>query len=286
MSENVKAVVVGAAGRMGIKVINAIMETEGIELFGALESPNHISLGKDAGIIAGVGELGIDLIASNIPDYNATKKFEDADVVINFTTPESVRDIADSCRRYKTPMVIGTTAIPPDALSKIQELSKIVPVVMAPNFSIGANAIFVLLPEMLKLLGQTFTDFNVSEIHHTEKKDAPSGTAKKMAQIIAKEKGWNITDIFYTLEGKKQPDKVYVVATRSGDTIGEHHVLIASKTERIEISHKVSTRDAFAEGAVRAAIFTAHVVKGMHDMTDVIIPKKMQSMWHSAILAG
>ncbi|MFC1613648.1 4-hydroxy-tetrahydrodipicolinate reductase [Patescibacteria group bacterium] len=270
--ENVKAIVAGAAGRMGKKTIKAIVETDGIELVGALESSNHELMGKDAGIVAGVEELGIRIDTLDTPNPEALKTLQATDVIINFTTPEAVEAITSICIAQKKPMVIGTTAIPVDALCReIYDLSKIVPVVLAPNFSIGANTIFVILPKILQLIGATFTDFTISEIHHTGKKDAPSGTAKKMAQIIAKEKEWNIDhDIYYSLEGKKVSDKVYVVAIRSGNTKGEHRVLIASKTEEIEIIHRVADRQTFAEGAVRAAIFATHAVKGFYDMTDVL----------------
>jgi 4-hydroxy-tetrahydrodipicolinate reductase len=280
MPGNVKAVVAGAAGRMGQKVIKAIVETGGIELVGALECLGHKAIDKDAGIIAGVGELGIKLMPSAATDDSFSYLFSYADVVINFTSPEGAETIVNTCIVYRKPLIIGTTSLPAKAKDYIDTLSNMAPVVEAPNMSIGANTIFVLLPKIIQTIGKTFTDFNIIEVHHTEKKDAPSGTAKRMAEIIAKEKGW---DVCYELKGKKQPDAVYVVAVRSGDTKGEHHVLIANKSEKIEIIHTVSTRDAFANGAVAAAIFATSAEKGLYDMGDVIESQENQ-YFHSATL--
>ena len=177
----VKAMVCGAAGRMGNLIIRTIQEVEGIELAAALERPGHKSLGEDAGQVAGVGALGVMIV----------DKWEDVidqvEVIIDFTSPEATKQMVLAARKHRKAMVIGTTALSDEVVAEIGKLAEEVPVVYAPNMSVGVNLLFSLLPQIARVLGKNY-DIEIVEAHHRFKKDAPSGTAMKMAQILAEEK--------------------------------------------------------------------------------------------------
>lgn len=263
----VRAIVSGAAGRMGSLIIRAMQDAEGIELSGALESFGHKALGQDAGLVAGVGALGIEIIA------NLEKIINQADLIIDFTTPEATKKAVQMARQQKKSMVIGTTALPEDVLQDIQELSKIVPVIQAPNMSVGVNLLFSLLPQIAMILGENY-DIEVVEAHHRFKKDAPSGTAVKMAQILAKARNLDLEQAARYgregLPGERTSGEIGIHAVRAGDIVGEHTVIFGGLGERIEITHKAHSRETFARGAVRAALFVAQQPPGLYDMQDVL----------------
>lgn len=263
----VKVIVSGAAGRMGSLIIRAIQDAEGIELVGALENPGHQALGEDVGVMAGVGPLRIKVLA------HLEKMINQAEVLIDFTTPEATKKAVQIACKNKKSMVIGTTALPEDVLQEIRELSKIVPVVQAPNMSVGVNLLFDLLPQMATVLGKNY-DIEVIEAHHRFKKDAPSGTAMKMAQILAKTRNLNLEQAARYgregLPGERTSGEIGLHAIRAGDIVGEHTVVFGGLGERIEITHKAHNRQTFAQGAVRAALFVVQQPAGLYDMQDVL----------------
>lgn len=263
----VKAIVCGAAGRMGSLIIRTIQETEGIELVGALECAGHRSLGADAGVVAGVGALQV-MIRDNWVGI-----IDQADVIIDFTSPEATGEMVLTAQKYRKPMVIGTTALPEDVIDQIRKLAEHAPVVYAPNMSIGVNLLFSLLPEIARVLGKNY-DIEVIEAHHRFKKDAPSGTAMKMAQILAEARSIDLKQAAQYgregLPGERSADEIGIHAVRGGDIVGEHTVLFAGIGERIEITHKAHSRQTFTCGAVRAAIFLAGKPAGLYDMKDVL----------------
>jgi len=263
----VRAIVTGAAGRMGSLIIRAIQDAKGIELAGALEFSGHKALGQDAGLIAGVGALEIEITA------NLEKIINQGDLIIDFTTPEATKKAVQMARQQKKSMVIGTTALPENVLQDIQELSKIVPVIQAPNMSVGVNLLFSLLPQIAMILGENY-DIEVVEAHHRFKKDAPSGTAVKMAQILAKARNLDLEQAARYgregLPGERTSGEIGIHAVRAGDIVGEHTVIFGGLGERIEISHKAHSRETFARGAVRAALFIIQQPPGLYDMQDVL----------------
>ena len=263
----VKAIVSGAAGRMGCLIIQSIHETEGIELVGALEAEEHKKVGEDAGIVAGVGPFSVKI------SDNLEVMINQADVIIDFTYPDATKKIVAVAEKHQKAMVIGTTALGDEVQARIQKLSKYVPVVQAPNMSVGVNLLFSLLPQIAKILGKEY-DIEIVEAHHRFKKDAPSGTAVKMAQLLAEARGLDLTKSARYgregLPGERKSEEIGIHAVRIGDVVGEHTVIFGSLGERVEITHKAHTRKNFARGAVRAALFTAEKPAGLYDMMDVL----------------
>lgn len=264
----VKALVCGAAGRMGSLIIRAIQDSKGIELGGALERSGHRSLGEDAGVMAGIGATGVRI----------TDRWEEiidqADVIIDFTSPESTRNMVLAAQKHHKSMVIGTTALPEDTLSEIRKLAEHVPVVQSPNMSVGVNLLFALLPQVAQILGESY-DIEIVEAHHRLKKDAPSGTAMKMAQELAKARNLDLDQAArYGREGmtgERTRGEIGIHAVRGGDIVGEHTVIFVADGERIEITHKAHNRGTFAYGAVRAALFVAGgKPAGLYTMQDVL----------------
>jgi len=263
----VKALVCGAAGRMGMLIIRAIQDTEGIELVGALEHSGHKALGEDSGVRAGVGALQV-----RISD-RWEEIIDQADVIIDFTSPEATRNMVLAAQKHRKSMVIGTTALPEDVLSEIRKLAEHVSVVQSPNMSVGVNLLFALLPKIAQVLGESY-DIEIIEAHHRLKKDAPSGTAMKMAQGLAKARNLDLGQAArYGREGmpgERSRGEIGIHAVRGGDIVGEHTVLFVADGERIEITHKAHNRGTFAYGAVRAALFVAGQPAGLYDMQDVL----------------
>ncbi|MEW6377966.1 MAG: 4-hydroxy-tetrahydrodipicolinate reductase [bacterium] len=263
----VKALVCGAAGRMGGLIIRAIHDTEGIGLAGALEQPGHKSVGQDAGAVAGVGPLQVT-ISDRLEEIIGP-----AEVIIDFTSPESTRNMVLAAQKHRKPMVIGTTALPEDVLAEIRKLAGHVPVVQSPNMSVGVNLLFTVLPQIAQVLGESY-DIEIMETHHRLKKDAPSGTAMKMAQVLAKARNLDLAKAARYgregLPGERTSGEIGIHAVRAGDIVGEHTVLFAGDGERIEITHRAHSRQTFAYGAVRAALFVAGQPAGLYDMKDVL----------------
>ncbi|MEW5801337.1 MAG: 4-hydroxy-tetrahydrodipicolinate reductase [bacterium] len=263
----VKALVCGAAGRMGNLIIRAIQDSEGIELAGALERSGHASLGEDAGVIAGTGALGVRI----------SDRWEEiigqADVIVDFTSPESTKNMVLAAQKHRKAMVIGTTALPEEVLSEIRKLADTAPVVQSPNMSVGVNLLFTVLPQVAQILGESY-DIEIVEAHHRLKKDAPSGTAMKMAQGLASARNLDLDQAARYgregLPGERSRGEIGIHAVRGGDIVGEHTVIFAGDGERIEITHRAHSRGTFAYGAVRAALFVSGKPAGLYDMKDVL----------------
>ncbi len=261
------AIVSGAAGRMGQRIIRVISETEGIKLAGALDHPHHKSLGRDAGEVAAVGRLGIP-IQSDID-----KILPQAQVVIEFSAPEATLAHLDSISKAGKAMVIGTTGFRAEDQAYIRKQGEYIPVVFSPNMSVGVNMLFQLLPQIAKSLGHDY-DIEIVEAHHRFKKDAPSGTALKMAQVIAEGRHQNLSETAcygrHGVVGERKSDEIGVHAVRAGDIVGTHTVLFSCLGESLEITHRAHSRDAFARGAVVAAKFAARAQPKLYDMQAVL----------------
>ena len=264
----VKAIVAGAAGRMGGRIINIIHETEGIELGGAFERPDCPHVGQDAGVVAGVGELGVQV------EDSLEKVLDKGDVIIDFTFHEASLNHARVAAEAKKPMVIGTTGFTDDELREVHSLAQgNFPLVQAYNMSTGINLLYKLVELTAKVLGQGY-DIEIIEAHHRMKKDAPSGTAIKLLDVASNAMGWKKDECARFcregLIGERPQQEIGVQTIRGGDIVGEHTVLFAGIGERVELTHRASSRDTFAKGAVRAALWVVDKSPGVYDMHDVL----------------
>lgn len=261
----VRIAVTGAAGRMGSAIIAAAHENPQCSLVGALHRSGSPSIGVDAGEMANIGNIGLPVI-DNLSQT-------DFDVLIDFTRVESSLEHIAYCKANQKNIVIGTTGFNPDQLNIIQQAGDDIPLVLAPNTSIGVNLCFSLLRKAAKVLGDA-ADIEIMESHHRNKVDAPSGTALRMGEVIAGTLGRNLSQCaVYGREGHgKARDRQTIgfATTRAGDIVGEHTVMFAAEGERVEISHKASDRSIYAHGAIRAACWLIDQRAGLYDMEDVL----------------
>ncbi|MCF8054342.1 MAG: 4-hydroxy-tetrahydrodipicolinate reductase [Deltaproteobacteria bacterium] len=262
-----RAIVLGAGGRMGGRIVATIAKTDGIELAFAVENEGDQSLGKDAGEIAGIGKNGV-LIVSNLSSVIGA-----GDVVIDFTHHSaSVKNVAIAADAGK-PIIVGTTGFSAEELNSIKEATQRTKCVIAPNMSVGVNLMFKVLEMVAGILGDDY-DVEIMEVHHNLKKDAPSGTAMRMAQVIANALQRDLEDagVYQRrgMIGERTKKEIGIQTLRAGDIIGEHTVLFAGNSERLELTHRAHSRDNFARGAVRAAKWIINQENGMYDMQDVL----------------
>jgi 4-hydroxy-tetrahydrodipicolinate reductase len=259
--------ITGAAGRMGRSLIEAVHQADGMELSVALEHPDSTLLGSDAGDLAGIGKLHVPLAA------NLDTVSDDFDVLIDFTRPESTLANLEVCRVAGRRMVIGTTGFSAAQKSEIAGAANDISVVFAPNMSIGVNLCFKLLDTAARVLGNA-VDIEVIEAHHRYKVDAPSGTALRMGEVVAVALGRELKDCaVFGREGhtgERDSRTIGFETIRAGDIVGEHTVMFAGAGERVEITHKASSRMTFANGAVRAAAWLMGREAGLFDMQDVL----------------
>ena len=267
MTELTRIAIVGAAGRMGRTLLEACNALEGMQVTVATEHPHSPLLNTDIGAVAGLGANGV-LIA---PSLEAAHN--DFDVLIDFTRPEPTLEHLAWCVAHQKKIVIGTTGFDETGKAAIQAAAKHIPVVFAPNMSIGVNVCLKLLEMAARVLGDS-VDIEIIEAHHRHKVDAPSGTALRMGEVVANALGRDLKDCAvygrqgYT--GERERKTIGFETIRAGDIVGEHTVMFADVGERIEITHKASNRMNFAKGAVRAAQWLMTREAGLYDMQDVL----------------
>lgn len=263
----IPVVVAGAAGRMGSRVLALACEARDLEVVGALERPDHPLLGRDAGEAAGGGRCGVALSA------DAEAALAPGRVLVAFTTPEASLDHLRVAARRQARAVVGTTGFSPDQTEEIRSLARTIPVVLSPNMSVGVTLAFRLLSLMARTLGEEY-DVEIVEIHHRMKRDAPSGTALRMAEVVAEALGRDLGAVGvygrHGLVGERRAREIGIHALRGGDVIGEHTVVFATQGERLELTHRAHSRDTFARGALRAVRFVAGAVPGLYSMQDVL----------------
>ena len=263
----VRAIVAGAGGRMGGRIINIIKDDPEIELAAAFEHPESPWVGKDAGEAAGCGPLGVE-VAPTIDQV-----IDAGDVVIDFTFHEATVVHARRAAEKGRAMVIGTTGFTPQELEEIHRLAQGFPCVQAPNMSVGVNLLYKLVSMAASTLGEDY-DIEIVEAHHRMKKDAPSGTALQLARVAAEARGYDLDEVGvyarHGVIGERKRREIGIQTVRAGDIVGEHTVLFGGIGERIEIVHKASSRDTFAKGAVRAAKWVVGRPAGLYDMQDVL----------------
>ncbi len=255
----------GAAGRMGQMLTRLIVSSDDMKLAAALEASGHPELGNDVGQVAGLGEMGVRLMES--------LGEADVDVLVDFSGPDATAEYARECARRKIPMVIGTTGLGDSELDAVMAASAAAAVVLAPNMSVGGNVLLELVGRAAEMLGQDY-DVEIVETHHRFKKDAPSGTALKLAERIAEVLGRDISrDLVHGRQGQvgaRTQREIGMHAVRAGDVVGEHVVTFATLGERVELVHKAQSRETFARGALRAARFVAGRKAGLYTMADVL----------------
>jgi len=260
-------VVAGAAGRMGNRIIACLADVSDLRLVAALEAPGHAALGRDAGELAGVGKAGVSVGADAAAEITRDR------VLIEFSVPEAslahVRLVAQAGARA----VIGTTGFSPAQRAEIGDLAKRAAILWSPNMSVATNVAFKLLATMAKALGDEY-DVEITEIHHRFKKDAPSGTALRMAEVVAAALGRDLDQVAVYgrqgLPGERTKPEIGILSLRSGDVVGEHTVSFGTLGERLELTHRAHNRDTYARGALRAARFIVGRPPGLYSMADVL----------------
>ncbi len=265
----IRCAVSGATGRMGKAIIGLMLSdawSQRISLSGALDHPSCGQLGEDSGIISGAGESKIPVTAT------IDNALEKANVLIDFTGPDHTMELASYCADKGIAMVIGTTGFNGDQKHNLTSLARVIPILISPNMSVGVNLLFYLTSLSTKLLGDSY-DIEVVEAHHRHKKDAPSGTAERLKDIILKETERQEESVVYGrngLIGERSSREVGIHAVRGGDVVGDHTVFYLGEGERVELTHRASSRNTFASGAIRAAEFLAGKNPGTYSMTDVL----------------
>jgi len=259
--------VTGAGGRMGTAIIRGIKASAGITLSGALEREGSKLDGLDAGQIAGCGELGISITTDR------ETAFKGAEVIIDFSAPEaSLRTLEDALNMKKA-LVLGTTGFSLSQREKVREIGQKIRLVMAPNMSVGVNLLWKIVADISPVLGADY-DIEIIESHHRHKKDAPSGTALRIAEVVAGSLNRDLEKVAVYerkgIVGERKREDIGIQSIRGGDIVGDHTILFAGPGERLEITHKASSRETFAHGALVAAQWLSSKPTGMYDMQDVL----------------
>ncbi len=259
--------ITGAAGRMGQALMAGAQGRSDMAITVALEAAAHPALGQDAGILAGFRPLGVPLVD------DLAAQLERFAVLIEFTRPEPTLAHLALCRQHGKAMVIGTTGLDAAQRATVAAAARDIPIVLSPNMSIGVNLTLKLLEMAARVLGDT-VDIEIIEAHHRHKVDAPSGTALRMGEVIASALGRDLkTCAVYGREGQtgaRERRTIGFETIRAGDIIGDHTVLFAGEGERLEITHRATSRENFAQGALRAAAWLAGRPPGLYDMADVL----------------
>ncbi len=261
-----RVAVYGATGRMGRAVIASLAESKTLSLGAAIEEHDARFLGVDAGVLAGCGHLGVLVVRDLEPALAA------CDIAIDFTRPTGTLRLAQACAHARVAAVVGTTGLDTAAESALDGLATVVPVVAAPNMSIGVTVLCEVARVATTLLGDDF-DAEIIEMHHRHKVDAPSGTAKRLLEVVAEAKRRPTSVARYgrsDVIGPRTHEEIGVLALRGGDVIGDHTLVLAGEGERLELTHRAHGRQIFARGALRAAEFCLERPAGRYSMRDVL----------------
>lgn len=266
MSNLVNVAILGAGGRMGQTLVRCAGRASGVRIVAAVEQKGHPSVGQDAGLVAGDAAVGVTIVDDPCA-------FGDADVLIDFTLREAVPSNCRAAVEQRRAMVIGTTGLSDEEKGAVERAAALVPIVWAPNMSLGVNVLFALVKKAAQVLGPGYR-IEIDETHHVHKKDAPSGTALRLGQKAAEGLGRDFkTMLVHDPEGQgkfRADDKLVIRSFRRGEVVGDHTVRFANAGETIEFTHHAWSREAFALGALRAAEWVATRRPGLYDMQDVI----------------
>ncbi len=260
-------VVAGAAGRMGSRIVACLQGSQELRLAAALEADRHRDLGHDAGEVAGVGRVGVPLTSDASAVLTAGR------VLIEFSVPEASLAHLELVAAAGARAVIGTTGFTPAQRERIAALATRAAIMLSPNMSVGVTLALRVLATMAKALGDDY-DVEITETHHRFKKDAPSGTAVRMAEVVAEALGRDLAKVAvydrHGLPGERTGKEIGIASVRSGDVVGEHTVSFGTLGERLELTHRAHSRDTFARGALRAAAWVAQRPPGLYSMQDVL----------------
>ena len=263
----IRVVITGVCGRMGRCIIQGISQQVDMELVGAIQYPGHPQIGSDAGVVAGVDEIGVP-VAGELEDV-----LESADVVIEFSKPEATLQYLQQVVDADKAMVVGTTGFSLNELTTLKALASQIRCVMAPNMSLGVNVMIQALELIAKALGDDY-DIETIETHHNRKADAPSGTAFRLAETVATALGRDLAEIGvygrHGIVGPRPKKQIGTHAIRGGDIAGDHTVSFATEGEQLSVIHRSHSREAFAKGALRAARWVINAPKGLHDVSEVL----------------
>jgi 4-hydroxy-tetrahydrodipicolinate reductase len=263
----VRAAVAGIGGRMGSRIAQLVRDSEGIELVGAFEHPAHPAVGRDIAEMIGGSPTGKTVCGS------MQETLGEAEVVIDFTNAAASLGHLQVAAASRIAMVVGSTGFSAEQMEQARELSSNFPTVLTPNMSMGVNVLFKVVADVTRMLGSGF-DVEIVEAHHRFKKDAPSGTALKLAQIVAGALDRELAQVGvysrHGLIGERTSQEIGIQTLRGGDIVGEHTVLFAGMGERIELTHRAHSRDNFAHGAIRAALWVVGQAPGLYDMQNVL----------------
>lgn len=264
--KSTRLAIVGAAGRMGGALVRCAQRMDNVEVTAALDLAGHPQLGADAGVLAGIGDIGV-LVTD---DHAALEK---ADVLIDFSLHEAVPATLAAAVERRLPVVLGTTGLNASETAQVREAAQTLAVLHAPNMSVGMNLLFAMVRQAAASL-DTGYDAEVVETHHRHKKDAPSGTALLLAEQVAAGRKAQLEEAAvygrHGVTGERPAGQIGIHAVRAGDTVGDHTVLFATDGERLEFSHRATSRDAFAMGALRAAVWIRDRKPGLYDMQNML----------------
>ncbi len=259
--------ITGVSGRMGRSLIEACHGSEGMRLSAAIDRPGGAAIGSDAGELAGIGRLGVPVVD------DLAEVLDRFDVLVDFTRPEATLGYLELCRTAGRSVVIGTTGFDEPGRRRIAACARDIPVVFAPNMSVGVNLCLRLLDMAARVLGEE-ADIEIIEAHHRHKVDAPSGTALRMGEVVAAALGRDLGECAVYgrqgVTGERLRQTIGFSTVRGGSIVGDHTVLFASTGERIEITHRAESRATFAHGALRAALWLSNRQSGLFDMQDVL----------------
>ena len=261
-----KIAVTGVTGRMGSALVRTVRDDSKLQLVGGTERKGHAAVGLDVGLAAHLGALEAPVVD------DLKKLLTGCDAVIDFTSPEASVEHAAACAKAGVALVVGSTGFSDEAKREIGRFALSIPVVMSPNMSVGVNLMIEVAAELARRLGEGF-EIDVLEAHHRNKKDAPSGTALRLAEEFARSTGRTPDDFRQSRVGQvgERPRKeIGIQALRGGDVVGEHTVYFFGEGERIELTHRASSRDQFARGAVRAAKWAIGKPPGLYGMSEVL----------------
>ena len=262
----IKLAIVGAAGRMGNSLVRCAQKVDGLDVVVAIDQPGNPALGKDVGEMAG-------LAAINVKISDSLQDVADYDVLIDFTLHAAVPGNVKVAAAAGKAVVIGTTGLNKEETSQVHGAAKKIPVVWAPNMSLGMNLLFAEVKKAARMLGADY-GVEIDETHHVHKKDAPSGTALRLGEKVAEGSGRDFQDVYMHdpdgERGESQKDKIVIRSFREGEVVGVHTVSFENDGEKIEFTHRARSRDAFAMGALRAAQWVAGKEPGLYSMQDVL----------------
>jgi len=263
----IKAGVVGVEGKMGARILSLLINNNQFEVVGATEIAGSLALGKDIGTLTANAKQGTE-VKDNIADA-----FKDTDGIIDFSSPASTLQTAEYAAKNCKALVIGTTGFSDKQKKSLLKLAQSFPCVFSPNMSVGVNVMFEMSKKLTELLGNDF-DIEILEVHHRNKKDSPSGTALKIAEVVSQSLNKNLSDIaVYSRHGnigERKKGEIGIQTLRGGDVVGEHSLIFYGDGERIEFTHKASSRDTFARGAIRALKWVSDRPAGLYSMKDVL----------------